>query len=100
MAFTEDSFMTQRTLAWGLRRPAHALSGMALVSSLGLVLVIATGWALIMHSVWVGITTLIVAAPPLWWMPAELESTQLRFRRTLLLGGLMAAIHLFIGVMR
>ncbi len=91
--------MTQRTLLWGLRRPAHALAGLALISSLGLVLAIAVGWALIMRSAWVGITTLLVAAPPLWWMPAELESTQLRFRRTLLLGGLMAAIHLFISVM-
>lgn len=92
--------MTQRTLSWGLRRPAHALSGIALFSSLGLVLAIAAGWALIMRSPWVGITTVLVAAPPLWWMPAELESMQLRFRRTLLLGGLMAAIHLFITVMR
>ena len=91
--------MTPRTLSPGLRRPAHALTGPSLATSLLLVLAVAVGWGLLTRSTWVGACTVLLALPPLYWMPQELESAQLRFRRTLLIGGLMAAIHLFIEVM-
>ena len=100
MARQEVEMATLRTLSWELRRPSHAIAGRPLLRSLLLVLAIAAGWALLMHSAWVGVMTIGLAIIPLWWTPGERESVQTRFRSTLLLGGLVASVQLFLAVMR
>ena len=90
---------TLRTLSGELRRPSHALAGWPLAHSLLWVFSIAAGWAVLMRSAWVGVATAAVAVVPLWWAPQARENKALRFRITLLLGGLVAAVHLYREVM-
>lgn len=91
--------MSQRTLGLEFRRPAEALSGRQWLASVGCALVVACAWGLFMRSLWVAITSAVLAILPLWWTPRASETIANRFRFALLAGSLMAAIQLGVAVL-
>ena len=91
--------MPQRSLGLEFRRPVDVLSGRQWFSSVACALLVAAGWSLIMHSLWVGATSAVLAILPLWWTPSASETIANRFRFALLVGALMAAIQLGVAVL-
>src|SRR5262249_33154087 len=96
--YKEVRMPTFRSQGWPLRRPLGAIAGRELAGSVLLVLAIAAGSALLMQSVGLGLAIAALGMIPLWW--SDHERLADRFRVTLLLGGLAAAVDLYFTVMR
>lgn len=92
--------MSPRTLATTFGRPAAAVSGRPLLIAFTCVFGVAAAWGLFMHSAWVAVTTAGLSLLPLWTAAHERETLEARFRFTLLVGGLMAALQLGLTVWR
>jgi len=92
--------MSPRVLGPTFGRPAAALSGRPLLIALACVLVVSAAWGLFMHSGWVAATSIALGLLPLWSADHERETFEGRFRFTLLVGGLMAALQLGFTVWR
>ena len=86
--------MSERIMAGAHARPAESLTGRQWLTSLGCVGMVASGWGLFMHSLWVTIVCATLAIVPLWWTPRSRETFANRFRFALLAGGLAASIQL------
>lgn len=92
--------MSPRVIGSAFGRPAAALTGWPLLVALACVLVVSAAWGLFMHSGWVAATTIMVSLIPLWSAERARETFETRFRFTLLVGGLMAALQLGFTVWR